>query len=499
MSTHLHRRLLAAIRRARMFAPGNRVGVAVSGGGDSVALLLLLCDLRAELGITVAAVHLNHRLRGKESTSDERFVAELARSLGLECFIKRRNVAARARAAQANLEETAREHRYAFFQELLTRRALLDRVATAHTLDDQAETVLDRILRGTGIPGLAAIRPVRGAIVRPLLAARRQELRDFLKSRAQPWREDASNQDVSQMRARLRHKLLPELAANYSSAAAAHLSDLARLAQEDEEFWRALEDDCFHRLVRAHKGVFSIRASDLLMPLHLSLSAAESLAARDAAGGFTQQQALASRLVRRIFQALPGSRALGSRHVDQVIHLAASASGSGHRVELPGGIVASREFDQIEFRAEPARRKGLEKGAAEDAYEIEVVLPARGAADVTLPAMALRFSFKLIDCPALPRDTGNSLPVALDAARLRFPLVLRNWRPGDAYHPLGRRSSRKLKGMFLVNRVPLHLRALWPVLTCGGAIAWARGMPAAEEFAATKGSRRLLLIREAKI
>jgi tRNA(Ile)-lysidine synthase len=499
MSTHLHRRLLAAIRRARLFAPGSRVGVAVSGGGDSVALLMLLYDLRAELGITIAVVHLNHRLRGKHSAADERFVAELARSLGLELFLKRRNVAARARAARGNLEETAREHRYAFFEELITRRGVLDRIATAHTLDDQAETVLDRILRGTGISGLAAIRAVRGAVVRPLLEVRREELRDFLESRGQPWREDASNQDLLQLRARLRHKLLPEITANYSPAAAGHLAELARLAQGEEDFWRALEDDCFHRLVRAHKGVFSIRAPDLLLPLHLSLSAAESSAARDAARASTQQEALASRLLRRIFQAMPGGRALGSRHVAQVLHLASSASGSGHRVELPGGIVALREFDQIEFRAESAHRKGAGRALPEDAYEFVIELPGRGAAEVTLPSIGLRYSFKLIDCPPAPRDTGNSLPVALDAARLRFPLVLRNWRPGDAYLPSGRRLPRKLKELFLAKRVPAHLRGLWPVLTCGGVIAWVRGMPAAQEFAAGKDSRRVLRIREAKI
>ncbi len=177
----LSRRVLDAIARQRMFGAGDRVGVAVSGGADSVALLHLLEDLRPTLGMNLAVLHFNHQLRGAESDADEQFVASLASQLSLELFTSREDVASVARANGWNLEDAGRRLRYAFFSSVADAGHVV-RVAVAHTADDQAETVLARLLRGTGPAGLASIYPVKGCIVRPLLGIRRHELRADLGS-----------------------------------------------------------------------------------------------------------------------------------------------------------------------------------------------------------------------------------------------------------------------------------------------------------------------------
>ena len=217
MRTPLEQSVLASIRRPRHLVPGDSVGVAVSGGGDSLALLRLLEVLRLDLGITLIVVHFNHRLRGAESDKDANFVAELARTRKFEFVIGSDDVAAIAEQNGWNLEDAGRRLRYGFFQRLVE-EGRATRIAVAHTADDQAETVLAHIMRGTGPAGLAGIHPVIGPVVRPLLEFRREELRSYLREIGQTWREDLTNKDLLRTRARIREQLLPLLQSDFLSA-----------------------------------------------------------------------------------------------------------------------------------------------------------------------------------------------------------------------------------------------------------------------------------------
>src|SRR5947207_13565654 len=172
-----------------MMRPGDRVGVAVSGGADSVALLLLLLELRGKLGIVLSVVHFNHKLRGKASDADEVFVAKLAAKHGLEFHSASVDVAKKAKKERANLEDAARRARYDYFRSL-AESGDCRRIVVAHTADDQAETVLAHLFRGTGLTGLGGIHPVAGPVIRPLLNVRGSELRRFLRARKQTWREE---------------------------------------------------------------------------------------------------------------------------------------------------------------------------------------------------------------------------------------------------------------------------------------------------------------------
>jgi tRNA(Ile)-lysidine synthase len=490
--TSLEQRVLKNVRQSRMLAPGDRVGVAVSGGADSVALLRLIENLRDRLGITLLVVHFDHRLRGAESDADAQFVQELARSLDLEFILGGEDVAVVAAKLKWNLEDAARRCRYAFFARLVE-QGRVNRIVVAHTEDDQAETVLAHLLRGTGLTGLGGIHPAAGPIVRPLLSERRQDLREYLRTLGQSWRVDSSNRDVNRTRARIREQLLPLLERSFSKHTVSHLAGLSALAREEESFWTALVEDRFRAFVHAKDGRLGIRISDLLAPIHLS----HPVASPEAQAAETLR-ALTERLVRRLYQGVHGNRqGLTAAHVQQVIHLV-SESSSGRRIELPGGVLVERDFGDVVFsQAQPATRASKLKKASSrpNAYSYVVSLEADGETTVCVPEVKRRFHLKVIDWSSMERDTKRETQT-LDADRLRGSLVLRNWRPGDAYRPRGRSQARKLKDMFLAGRVPSRDRACWPVLESGGRIAWARGMPAADEFCAREGTRAGVVIEE---
>ena len=239
--TNLAARVRRYVVRQRLWPRGGRVVAAVSGGGDSVALLRLLGELAASGDLVLAGVaHLNHQLR-PPPTATRRCAGALAADAGVPLDAARVDVAAAARAARCSVEVAARDARYAFFEQARARLGA-DVVAVAHTRDDQAETVLLRLLRGTGTRGLRGALPRRGAIVRPLLACGRDELRAYLRGLGATWVDDETNADLGILRNRVRHDLLPRLARDYRPSVARILARTADLAHDDDAFLAAAAD-----------------------------------------------------------------------------------------------------------------------------------------------------------------------------------------------------------------------------------------------------------------
>jgi len=475
-----------------MLRPGDRLGLAVSGGADSIALLRLFEELRDELGISLCALHFNHRLRAAESDGDETFVKSVASARGMQCHTETADVDAIAKQKRWNLEDAARRLRYKFFDTVIS-RGMADWVATAHTADDQAETVLARVIRGTGLAGLSSVYPIRGKIIRPLIDVRRKDLRTFLAERRQDWREDATNRDMRRLRARVRHRLLPEFEQNFSPSIVQRLCDLASLAQDDEAFWSALVEERYEQLVSRNRKGFWVDVDSLLSPI--AALSRENLAKPNPCRALTQ------RLVRRLHaQSVDGKGQLSRNHVEQVIRLAAHGS-SGRKLELPGSVTVEHEFGRLLFsrpvRTDSPDRPGARQkiSPAVHPYHYEVKVPSTGSTAISIPELGRSFHLKVVDWPKAERDTKQE-GVVLDAERLLAPLVLRNWNPGDAYRPCGRRQTRKLARMFIRVRVGLTERALWPVLTSAGRVAWADRMPVAEEFSVINATRTGLWIVE---
>jgi tRNA(Ile)-lysidine synthase len=490
----LEQRVFENIRKRRMLAAGDRAGVAVSGGADSVALLRLLGRLKEKLGITLVVVHFDHRLRGAESDGDAQFVAELAKAQGLESMAASGEVEAAAAANKWNIEDAARRLRYAFFERVV-REGRATRIAVAHTADDQAETILAHLFRGTGPAGLAGIYPAIGSVVRPLLEERREDLRKYLRDTGEAWREDSTNMDVRRMRARVRSRLLPLIEQEFSPGIVDHLSSLARLMREQETFWEALIEDRVRTLIQPAPVGLRISIRDLLAPLALAAPAAAPPRGGQEALNWTQRT-LTERLVRGLYQQLRGSReGLTAAQVEQVIQLASGRNG-GRRIELPGGIVAERSFQEMIFRADSRRVHQKRARAQGPEYQYVVALPSCGSATVCVAELNRRFRLKVIDWTVAERETKRE-GIALDLDALRSPLLLRSWQPGDAYRPVGRRSIQKLKRMFLAGRIPSAERARWPVIESGGRVVWACGLPPAGDFCAHENTRVGVLIEEA--
>jgi len=489
-----------------MIVAGDRVGVAVSGGADSIALLRILDEIREKLAIRLSIVHFDHQLRGEESERDAQFVSDLAQALNLDIVIERRDVAAEAKRNRWNLEDAARRLRYAFFERVLD-DGHVSRIAVAHTADDQAETVLSHLIRGTGPTGLAAIYPLAGTnsgtIVRPLLPFRRNDLRAYLRGIAQTWCEDSTNRDPRRMRARIRSQLLPVLERDFSRSIVDRLCELARLSREEETFWSTFVEERYRALARTGAQGASIRVADLLDPVWRGEKAPPSKKTTERFVFNAASRPLTERLIRRLYEEVRGScHGLGANHVEQVIRLATRSS-SGTSVELPGGIVAERVFDDLHFSAKEtasSARAKSETVSARIAYQYMVALPGHVASQTTIsvPEAGSRFCLKLIDWADSERETTDDSQT-FDADSLRAPLILRNWRPGDAYTPCGGRQPRKLKQMLLAARVPARDRREWPVLESAGAVIWARGMPVSSAVRTRETTRVAVRIAEERL
>jgi tRNA(Ile)-lysidine synthase len=499
--------MLGVIRRGfygrPLFRPGDRIGIAVSGGADSVALLHLLLKLQRQLGVLLSVAHFNHQLRGKASDDDEKFVSKLAERYGLEFHVGRANVASKAKQQKLNLEDAARRARYGFFSELV-KEGKVTQVAVAHTADDQAETVLAHILRGTGLAGLGGIHPVSQHIVRPMLEIRRAALRVYLKEQKQPWREDATNRDTAKLRARIRKKLLPMVEKHFQPSTVEHLSALAQFAREDEARLEFTAEMRARILSKKTDGTIRIHVRELqCLPKRGKIKSSDVDPLLK-----LRTRSLTRRMVRHIVkQVKTRAGELGAWHVEAVLDLAERAE-SGKLLQLPGGVEVRRERDSLVFRAvgqsretNAARTTGKQRprGAPKPGKEFEYSIDFSGSdTAIEVPCLACIFRFTRIDWPAKRGETSSMGPV-LDERALRLPLVLRNWRPGDRFRPAGHRKAHKLKRLLNEKRVSRWEREGWPVLTSAGVLAWVRGFPLAAEFAVNEVTQAGIAIAEEEI
>lgn len=440
-----------------MFAEARDIGVAVSGGADSVCLLHALHELAPRWGVRLSVLHVDHGLRGEESRGDAAFVRALAGGMGLPFRLRTLEL---WRAA-GNLEQESRRARLAFFRAQIA-CGHVERVATGHTRSDQAETVLFRILRGAGGAGLSGILPVTGeGLVRPLIAVRREEVLDYLRRRGIAWREDASNLSREFARNRIRHDLLPQLEREWNPAIAEALAQTADWAFEEERWREAEAARLTEGNLRAEGDAVLVRAAALA----------------------SLPRAAARRLVRRAIALAKGDvRAVGFAHVEAVLGLAADPAGGS--AALPG-LSACRSFEWIRF--------GAAGGGGE--WRVEAALPGY----TPVPGSKLGISLEIVDkseTTAKLHYVYNSGMGCLDRNCLSGSATLRSWQPGDRYRPQGARGECKLKDLFQKARVPVWERSGWPVLEAGGRIAWSRRFGVAAWCAAGPETPVVLCVRE---
>jgi tRNA(Ile)-lysidine synthase len=439
--------------------PGLRLAVALSGGADSVALLRVLAARSGGLGLVLHVAHLHHGLRGEEANGDLEFCRALAAKLELPFHEARVDTAAEARADRKrgkpaeSIEEAARRLRYQWFRRLMS-ESPLDAIATAHTLDDQAETVLAKFLRGAWTEGLSGIAPKlktpEGLILRPLLAVTRAEIEAYLGELGQDWREDSSNRHLTFTRNRIRHELLP-LLEGWNPQLRKHLAQMAEIARDEESWWQA-------ELARL--------SPQILLP---------GRPARG--GGRTADGGLAAGLaveVNRLAVLASASQKRLLRHAAEQFGVAldfaateslrslALAGRAGQKLLLPQGLRAERTARELRLTVQ------LEAPKKSEGAEAHYTVPIPGEIDAR--AFGLRLRVEIAHPEAAAEPPG----------RHREPLpataTLRNWKSGDRVRLRHSGGLKKVKEVLERLRVTGSERAWWPVLDLGGRIVWMKGV-----------------------
>lgn len=460
MNHFLRRRVQRYVERHRLWAPGAPVVAALSGGSDSVAQLLLLRDLAADgLLVLAGAAHLNHGLRA-EADRDEAFCRALCARLALPCVVEQAPVRAQAAASRVSIEVAARRARYAFLERARGQLGA-DVVAVAHTADDQAETVLLRLLRGAGTRGLRGILPRRGAVVRPVLDCRREGLRAALVTAGEQWVEDASNADVSLPRNRIRHELLPLLATRFQPAITRVLARTAEVV--------AADDALLDRLAaRAVPTVVSASSAGL----RLSIPALSAL-----------PLAIARRVARRALERVPAPQAPDLADIDLLLSVCRV---DGPAAAEPAGLRVERFSTNavLLFRGRPQTAGTLLEPR---------VLPVPGA--VSLPELGA-------GCRLTAEGPIKGEGRLADGRRrltlkttVETPLVVRGRQPGDRVRPHGVGGSKKLQDLLVDLKVPRAERDRVPVVVdAAGRIVWVVGHASDGAAAATGGEDDVIVL-----
>lgn len=466
------REFFAALFKDREEGAVVPVVVGFSGGVDSTVLLHVLYELGPEIGVQPVAAHLNHGLRGADSDADQEHCRAFCEKRGIPFRSVTKDIAREASDGGLNLEDAGRRARYSFYREAAEEFGA-KYAALAHHADDQAETVLMRIIRGTGTRGIGAMPAIRSAggifIVRPLISVRKQEVARYAEASSLEYREDASNLDTGYLRNKVRHELMPLLERSYSSSIVDVLCRTAELARDESAALDELGDKAFRKSFRS--GTPNERAV-------LGLDALQGIPA-----------AVVARCLRIAFAYVRGSASdLYAPNQTDLARLATSA-GRARSLYLPGGIRASRSGRELTIE-----RRGGEKDLAKlQRMKIEVpgitdtpLLRIR-AASVEIPeelSGKRRYTHAELAAiasramgPGYASAEGAGTEWAVFDLNLAGEAGIRAWEPGDAVVPFGMRGRKKLQDLFTDAKVPKDRRSLWPVVTLqDGAIAWVPGV-----------------------
>jgi tRNA(Ile)-lysidine synthase len=473
----IERQLLAAARAGGLIHAGDHVLVAVSGGSDSVALLRALHRLAPALHCRLTVAHLDHGIRGADARADARFVRALARELGVPCIAGRADVPALARRQGLSLEMAARAARHAFFRRA-ARRVSATCVATAHTADDQAETVLLRLARGAGLQGLAAMAPQRDIdglrIIRPMLGLRRESARAWLRTLGQAWCEDASNLEPFCPRNRLRNDVLPLLAGALNPALVETLCDTATRLREDAEWMDAAARTLLAAARRERSTPDAQRSTFNAQRSRRGKSGRTELESGDL---LPHPAALRRRVLALWLRecGVPEDRIDDARlrSADRAL----SAGRGRAQVELGADLALTVDGGRLRIE-----RAAIQEAHGRGAFCATLAVP--GVTD--LPQAGLRVTVAAAaGFRKPPNGPVASLPAwtYLRAAAVgRQPLRVRSWQPGDRMAPLGMTGTRKLQDIFVDAKVPAGQRSGTPVLECGGVIVWVPGYRVARGF-----------------
>jgi tRNA(Ile)-lysidine synthase len=453
-------KVLDTIKVNNMLTYGDKVIVAASGGPDSICLLHILHKLKEEFNLTLYVAHVNHCLRGEESDKDEDFVKEFCRNLDIECFSRRINVNRLAEEKGLSTESAAREARYEFFEELLKKLGA-QKIALAHNANDQAETVLMRIMRGTGMEGIVGIKAVRGNIfIRPIINIKRESIEKYCKDNELLPRIDKTNLENIYTRNKIRLELIPYIKENFNSDIVTILNRLADTISIDNFYLEKLASEKFKSYCKVNDNKVIIDKN-----------------------AFGEHEAVITRILRQALNELKGNLYNVEKiHIYDLINL--QKSGTGKRITLPNNVVGYNNYKNIELSIGKAY---------EDSEEKEYNLSLNE--ENYIEAFNLRVSMRLIKNHEKIDFKEKPQVKYFDFNKIMGSIRLRTRRNGDWFTPFGMKGSKKLKDFFMDLKIPQEERNRIPLICFGEHIAWIVGYRISENYKIDKTTKNILEIK----
>ncbi len=453
------------IRRYHMIEGGMRVIAGVSGGADSVYLLQVLKAYQQEMPFELLVVHVEHGLRGEESLSDADFVKELCEREGIPCLVVPARVRERASLEGLSLEEAGRAERYRIFEEI-RRKWDAQRIAVAHNQNDQAETVLWNLVRGSGLKGLGGIRPVQGAVIRPLLFTPREKIEEALRLSGQSWRTDCTNLEMDYTRNRIRLSLLPEMEQNLNRQSTRHIAEAAARLQEVQAYLERQTDEAALRC---------LRGDCVLLP------------------PFKKEESLIrEELLKRMIQRCGSMQNVGSVHLRMLEQLADRSCGK--RVDLPGGVCAVREDGVIRFESRKEKQSDVRPACRGGSAALAVDLPVPGSAGFRNYTVVTELAENTPDLKKqILKEKKYTKWISYDTMKGR--LQLRTRKAGDYLVINAQGGTRKLKDYLIDQKIPQEKRDQILLIAEGSHILWAVGYRISEAAKVTPETKQIVKIQ----
>ncbi len=446
-----------------MLEPADKVLVAVSGGPDSIALLHLLHSIDSSFQLALHVFHLDHMMRGKSSAEDAVFVQDQAKALGIPVTSLSFDIPAYIRDKNMSLQEGARIIRYQLLNQVCD-QLNFDKIATGHNADDQVETFLIRMIRGTGLSGLTGIPPVRGRIIRPLIGASRTEIEKYLADQELDHRSDESNLKMDYLRNRVRHRLIP-LCSEENEGFRDNILNAIMLLREDEAVLTRIADQWFQEAARYENGEILVLQRESLSKLDLAIQ---------------------RRVLRKAVEIIKGDlKEIEFKHIESA--LSEMDERGSAQIDLPGRIVILNEYGNIIV----ALKEHAQGQFRLPSTEIEIKVPGI----TTIPSLGVDMIAKLEDIQSV--DIGRNARAErayLDLQRVELPLQVRTRVPGDRFIPLGMSKEKKLQDYFVDNKIAKRKRDRIPIVESQGRIVWIAGMTIDDRAKVTKDTEKVLVL-----
>jgi len=453
---------LKAIRKHNMLEKGDKVLVAVSGGPDSVALLYFLYSIHKDYRLDLHVFHLDHKIRGKSSSKDAVFVEKLAEKMSFPISSLCYDVAGYISDKNLSLQEGARKIRYQLIDQVCIEIGA-NKIAVGHNADDQVETFLMRIIRGTGPAGLKGIPPVRGRIIRPLIEVSRKEIEDYLEENQIEYCLDESNLKLDYTRNWVRHKVVP-LLMQQNEKLQENLQNTIALVSDEEIYLDRIADDTLRRIADYGESTASIKYSELT-----ELPAA-----------------IQRRIIRKVIERVKGDlKEIEFKHIEAILSQE-EAKGSV-RTDLPGEIVVINEYGNLVFGLSEELREKTES----DVERVQLNVPGV----TSVPSLGIAIDAKIKDIKGVTGAVEKNKEKAfLDFDKLIPPLVARTRLPGDRFIPLGMSGEKKLQDFFVDKKVPKRKRDKIAIVECQGQVIWIGEMIIDDRLKVTSNTEKVLIL-----